>query len=294
MIGAPFNSAGTTGGVANAPAELREAGLLGALRTRRSDVRDLGDIDVGTPRPTRDPASALLSQESLTATTISIRTAVIESVAAGEFPLVLGGDCPVLLGALRGAQDALGDVALVFVDGHEDAWPPDRSTTGEAADCELGLMLAPADLPPELTAQLPTLDPTRVVALGPRDAAELQDADVPSLVSTIALLTDRELRGKAAVPTEIAVGRFRRRGFPWWLHVDLDVLSTAAMPAVDYPQPGGLDWPDLIAITSAAIQPGCVGMTLTIYNPDLDRGGLQAQRIVSYLADALAATPEVA
>ncbi|WP_167768745.1 arginase family protein [Nocardia sp. CS682] len=255
MIGAPFNSAGATGGVANAPAELREAGLLGALRTRRSDVRDLGDVDVGTPRPTRDPASALISLESLTATTNSIRTAVIESVAAGEFPLVLGGDCPVLLGALRGVQDALGDVALVFVDGHEDAWPPDRSTTGEAADCELGLMLAPADLPPELTAQLPTLDPTRVVALGPRDAAELQAADVPSLASTIALLTDRELRGKAAVPTEIAVGRFRRRGFPWWLHVDLDVLSTAAMPAVDYPQPGGLDWSDLAAITHAAIHP---------------------------------------
>ncbi|MFF3224053.1 arginase family protein [Nocardia suismassiliense] len=294
MIGAPFNSAGTTGGVANAPAELREAGLLSALRARRPDVRDRGDVDVGVPRSARDPASALLSQESLTATTNSIRTAVIESVVLGEFPLVLGGDCPVLLGALRGAQDALGDVALVFVDGHEDAWPPHRSTTGEAADCELGLVLAPAHLPAELTTQLPTLDPTRVVALGPRDAAELHDADVPSLVSTIALLTDRELHGKAAVPTEIAVGRFRRRGFPWWLHVDLDVLSTAAMPAVDYPQPGGLDWSDLAAITCAAIQPGCVGMTLTIYNPDLDSDGRQAQRIVSYLADALAETPEMA
>ena len=30
---------------------------------------------------------------------------------------------------------------LLFVDGHEDAWPPSASPTGEAADCELGLAL---------------------------------------------------------------------------------------------------------------------------------------------------------
>ncbi|WP_433655242.1 arginase family protein [Nocardia sp. CA-128927] len=291
----PFNSAGTTGGVANAPAGLRETGLVSALRARRSDVRDLGDVDVGTPRPSRDPLSGLLGLESLTATTASVRAAVVASIEMGEFPLVLGGDCPVLMGALRGTQDALGDVALVFVDGHEDAWPPGRSVSGEAADCELGLALANAEgLPGELADALPVLDPTRVVALGPRDAAELRAADVDSIASTIALLTDRELRGKAAVPTEIAVGRFRRRGYSWWLHVDLDVLSTAAMAAVDYPQPGGLDWADLEAITVAAIQPGCVGMTLAIYNPELDPGGEAARRIVDYLADALADTPETA
>ncbi|GAA5079391.1 arginase family protein [Nocardia iowensis] len=296
VIGAPFNSAGTTGGVAKAPAGLRAAGLLDALRAHRGDVRDIGDVDVGTPSPSRDPESGLLAQESLTATTTSVRSAVAASIEAGEFPLVLGGDCPVLLGALRGAQDVLDDVALVFVDGHEDAWPPKRSTTGEAADCELGLALAGTDarLPPELADQLPALDPTRVVALGPRDAAELQADGVPSLASTIALLTDRDLHEKAAVPTEIAVGRFRRRGSAWWLHVDLDVLSTAAMPAVDYPQPGGLDWSDLTAITDAAIQPGCVGMTLTIYNPDLDSDRRHAHRIVDYLAESLSGTPESA
>lgn len=267
---------------------MREAGLVDVFRRRRADVRDAGDVDVGSPLPSRDPASGLLAQQSLTATTVSVHAAVVASIAAGEFPLVLGGDCPVLLGALRGAQDVRGAVALVFVDGHEDAWPPERSVTGEAADCELGLALAGADgLPAELADRLPVLDPTRVVALGPRDAPELRAAGIASVESTIALLTDRELRGKAAVPTEIAVGRFRRRGYSWWLHVDLDVLSTDALPAVDYPQPGGLDWSDLDAITAAAIQPGCVGMTLTSYSPDLD-SGRSARRIIDYLADVLA------
>ncbi|MFC9438936.1 arginase family protein [Nocardia sp. NPDC057030] len=289
MIGAPFDSAGSAGGVGNAPARLRAAGLVDVLRGRGADVRAAGDVDIGSPVPSRDPVSGLLAQQSLTAATVSVHAAVVASIAAGEFPLVLGGDCPVLLGALRGAQEALGDVALVFVDGHEDAWPPDHSATGRAAECELGLVLRGAHgLPAQLAERLPVLDATRIVALGPRDASVLRAAGVASLGSTIAVLTDQELRGKAAVPTEIAVGRFRRRGYSWWLHVDLDVLSTDALPAVDHPQPGGLDWSDLAAITAAAAQPGCVGMTLTSYDPDLDVDGRHARRIVDYLAGALA------
>lgn len=297
VIGVPFNSAGTTGGVANAPARLREVGLIDALRaTRRadgSDVRDVGDVDVGEPRPVRDPVSGLLTQQSLATTTASLCTAITESIRAGDFPLVLGGDCPVLLGALRGAQDTIGATALIFVDGHEDAWPPDQSTTGEAADCELGLALGrtTAGLPPKLADQLPALEPGHVVALGPRDSAELRAHGVTSIASTIALLTDGDLRGRAAAHTETAIDRFRSEGLSWWLHVDLDVLSTAAMPAVDYPQPGGLDWPDLRAITAAAARPGYVGMTLAVYNPALDSDRRHAHAVVGYLTDALTDLP---
>jgi len=68
-----------------------------------------------------------------------------------------------------------------------------------------------------------------------------------------------------------ATARLLRRADNWWLHVDLDVLSTDALPAVDYPQPGGLRWSELEALTAAALRaPGCLGMTLCIYNPDLD------------------------
>lgn len=36
---------------------------------------------------------------------------------------------------------ALLDAGLIFVDGHEDAWDPHRSGTGEAADSEIALAL---------------------------------------------------------------------------------------------------------------------------------------------------------
>ena len=94
----------------------------------------------------------------------------------------------------------------------------------------------------------------------------------------------RDPAGIAARAAGIAAAAQR-----WWLHVDLDVLSTVALPAVDYPQDGGLDWAQLEAVTAAALAvPGCVGASLCIYNPDLDPDGRHARRIVSY-AGSLAA-----
>ena len=60
------------------------------------------------------------------------------------------------------------------------------------------------------------------------------------------------------------------------------------MSAVDYPQPGGLSWAELSSITDTALAtPGCVGWTVTIYNPELDPDGGAARRIVRYVERAL-------
>lgn len=72
----------------------------------------------------------------------------------------------------------------------------------------------------------------------------------------------------------------------WWLHVDLDVLSTSALAAVDYPQPGGLSWTQLRDLTTALIRlGGCTGISVCIYNPELDDGAA-ADQIARYVADA--------
>lgn len=288
ILGVPFNSPGTAGGVAGGPAALLNAGLAQRLPQPATFV---GDVDVGTPSTARDPASGLLNQDSLITTTSAVRRAIRQTLRAGRFPLLLGGDCPVLLGAIRSVQDERGATGLLFVDGHEDAWPPRLSTTGDAADSELGLALGRHrdGLPAELITHLPDLAADQVVALGPRDHEELAEYAVPSLTSMITLLTDRQLRGQAAGPADTAVHRFRGAGVPWWLHVDLDVLTTEALPAVDYPQPGGLSWADLHAITAAGLVNGCVGLSVTDYNPDLDADRRHARGIVDYLTTALTA-----
>ena len=279
LIGVPTNSSGTLAGVARAPAVLRQRGLAAALASRPG-FTDAGDLALPAPQPRRGP-SGLLAEDALIAMIGQVREAVSAARRSGRFPLLIGGDCPVILGALAALQAEQDRPGLLFVDGHEDAWPPRLSPTGEAADCELGLALRlfDAGLAPRLRAVLPRINAQDVAAIGPRDGDELAAAGVPTLAGQLrALIRPAELAAgggamAAGLPT------------PWWLHTDLDVLATTELAAVDYPQPGGLAWTQLKDITATALAAeGCAGWSVCIYNPDLDPGREGADDIVSYLA----------
>ncbi len=288
ITGAPFNSSGTTDGVARAPAALRRAGLIEALRDAGLDAVDSGDIELGPTNPGRDPTTHMIAPTALAAMIHAVRPRVAAGLRSGAFPLVIGGDCPVLLGCLGAAGDEVG-VGVLFVDGHEDAWPPELSTTGEAADMELGfaLGLTVAGLPTDLLTAIPHVDADAVVVLGPRDQAELAEAGVPSIADVVRVVRPDQL---AAHPEEVASTAVASLGprADWWLHVDLDVLATDSLDAVDYRQPGGIEWDALTRLTRTALAlPGAMGWDVTIFNPDLDLDGTGARRIVRYLADAL-------
>jgi arginase len=169
------------------------------------------------------------------------------------------------------------------------------STSGEAADMELGLALGRhiEGLPMRLGELLPLVRPEDVVALGPRDREEIAAAGVESLASIMEILDDRTLKdGDSGRIAETRATHLHATVGAWWLHVDLDVLSTEALPAVDYLQPGGLGWPTLAEITGRSLATaGVLGWDVTIYNPDLDPTGGHARRIVDYIATGAAALP---
>jgi arginase len=282
LIGVPTNSGGTVDGVARAPAVLRQRGLAAALASRPG-FSDAGDLAFPAPPPGRGP-SGLLAEDALITMIGRVREAVSAARRSGRFPLLVGGDCPVILGALAALQAESDWPGLLFVDGHEDAWPPRLSPTGEAADCELGLALRlfDAGLAPRLRSVLPRIRGRDVVAVGPRDGDEIAAAGVPTLAGQLRALIR---------PAEFAASGWAAAvclPAPWWLHTDLDVLATSELAAVDYPQPGGLTWSQLADITSAALAAdGCAGWSVCIYNPDLDPGRDGADDIISYLTQAI-------
>src|SRR6516164_4411321 len=290
LIGVPANSSGTVDGVARGPAVLRQRGLAAAL-ARRPGFTDAGDLALPVPVPVRGP-SGLLAEDALVAMIGQVAEAVGAARGRGWFPLLLGGDCPVILGALAAVQAERGRAGLLFVDGHEDAWPPRASPTGEAADCELGLALRlfDAGLSPRLRAVLPRIDPADVAAVGPRDIGELAAAGAASLGGQLGVLIR---------PWELTADRYGAAlaGLPppWWLHTDLDVLAIGELPAVDYPQPGCLTWGQLAGLTATALATdGCAGWSVCIYSPDLDSGRDGADAIMRYITQAIAASDQAA
>lgn len=288
LLGVPTNSAGTTDGVARAPAALREAGLLEALR-QGGEVYDYGDVTLPNPSAERDAGTHLIDPRGLATLVSHVRDAVASILAAGRFPLVIGGDCPLLLGCLAAARRH-GPVGLLFVDGHEDAYLPEQSSTGEAADMELAVALGMVDVSwsPELATMVPLVSLADVRILGSRDAGVLEAEGVSSLGDRLPVVDGARLAADPVGETELARSSLTD---DWWFHLDLDVLSTEALPAVDYPQDGGLGWDELAAVAATALDATPVGWDVTIYNPDTDPQRTHARRIVRFLGAAVRALP---
>jgi len=75
----------------------------------------------------------------------------------------------------------------------------------------------------------------------------------------------------------------------FWVHCDVDVLDSALMPAVDTPEPGGLDFGHLSDLLRGLLgDKRAVGLEITIFDPDLDETGELAKRLASCICDAFA------
>jgi arginase len=291
LTGVPYTSAREPGGIADAVGVLRGSGL--AERLGDVGVEDGGDLALGGPSGERG-ASGLLNEAALAELVEAGKARVREVHMRRRRPLLVGGDCPVLLGPLAAIRAVGERPGLVMIDGHEDAWPPGKSDTGEGSDSEIAIALGLVPgVPAPLAEAMPVLTPAAIAQLGPRDLAELEEAGVPSLRDELACFASGEEVVTEAEPGEAlarrAIEAIEADGF--WLHVDLDVLATAEFRAVDYPQAGGLDWPTLDRLSlTAARDPRCRGASVVIYNPALDPDRTDAGKLVDYLARLTAGT----
>ena len=191
---------------------------------------------------------------------------------------------------MLGALDALGDElarGLVMVDGHEDAWPPLSSETGEASDSEIAIALGRVEMLPQPLVKLtPLVAPTALAFFGPRDRAQITEAGFESLRDEVAFFADdQDVISADRSPEQLMEAALERIAAEvFWLHVDLDVLSTASFGAVDYPQPGGFDWEIVDRLTTTALADWrCRGVSAVIYNPDLDPNGGDSEQLIDYV-----------
>ncbi|GAB2918079.1 hypothetical protein GCM10027075_17610 [Streptomyces heilongjiangensis] len=78
----------------------------------------------------------------------------------------------------------------------------------------------------------------------------------------------------------------------FWVHLDADVLDPSVMPAVDSPDPDGLLPDELTALLGPLVtSPHCVGLNVTIYDPDLDPDGTAGALLTDIVVSAFAGRP---
>lgn len=200
----------------------------------------------------------------------------------GDTPLVIGGDCSVLLG-IGLALARHGGSGLVHIDGHTDFRHPGNSdacasVAGEDLAAAVGLHWPPIA---DIDGCGPYFSPARTVHIGHRDDDE-ELAEVRREIGQVLSSRDVMTQGSAAVAA--SVQSVAGRGF--WLQIDVDVLDPSVMPAVDSPYPGGLSADQLTAVL-AELAPGAVGASVTVFDPDLDPDGRYARVVAEIVGGGL-------
>jgi arginase len=272
-------------GVEDLPAVLLDLGLAGRL-----DARVTAPVEPPDYNPARDPVTKMLNPGAIRRYSTMLADAVGGLLGAGEFPIVLGGDCSILLGNLL-ALRRRARYGLLFVDGHADFYQPDANVNGEAASSELALATGRGPhVLSELEGYSPLVRDEDVVAFAHRDAEEAAtygSQALPEALRSIDLEAVRRLGAGDAARQAIAhLARHDLSGF--WIHLDADALDDAIMPAVDYRMPAGLSWQELeTVLREARISERAAGLDVTIYNPRLDPDGTAGRGLVRTIANAL-------
>jgi arginase len=275
-------------------------GLASALRghdlVRRLAARDAGALSVPAYGDVADEATGFRNGPAIGAFTQTLANGVGELLDAGDFPVVLGGDCSIVLGAAL-ALRRRGAAALAAVDGHDDySLPRDVDAyRGRFAAAGLDLWLVTGHGSPALSD---------IDGLGPYVAE--------SHVVQIGMM--REEGDDRYYATEVfddggierhRADDIRRAGGPatgraartyleatdakaFWVHLDVDVLHQRYMPAVDSPNPFGITPDELSAILAELLaSPECAGLDVAIYDPELDPDGTAANLLTNLLIDVL-------
>ena len=265
--------------------------LLAAGLAERLGARHAGRVEPLPYKPRRDPETLMLNPGGIAAYSVALADALALVLDTGAFPVVLGGDCSIVLGCLL-ALKRRGRSGLLFLDGHADFYQPEAEPNGEAASMDLAL--ATGRGPVEVTnmeGRGPLVLDDDVVVFGRRDAADAEAHGSRRIEETPITLVDLAAARATGIARAAACAVERVSAGPggFWIHLDADVLDDAIMPAVDYRMPGGLSWDELATTLRAALGSGrALGIDVTIFNPTLDGDGSIARGLVDALARGLA------
>jgi agmatinase len=180
---------------------------------------ELYDIETGTEPYRRGiltdaPVAENSSPEAMAR---AVEKRVAGHLQAGRFPVVLGGEHSVSIGAMRAAAARYGSITFLQLDAHADL-RPEYEGSGHNHAC---VMARARELGPIVQVGIRSIDVSEKAGLDPRRVFYAE-----------------RLQGRRGWARQV-VHQLSRRVY---LTVDLDVLDPSFLPSTGTPEPGGLGW----------------------------------------------------
>jgi len=282
ILGTPFNGLGIFPDIENPAEGLRQANLISLLEGSGHIVTDLGDLSGFQCRDIRDDETGINDFDSWLNLSQELSKIVGAMLDRQAFPLLLGGDCRMLIGIFAAFSQRETEAGLVFLDGHADFHSPETSPSGDPADMELAILTGRG---PEritrITDKYPLLKDEEVVVYGIRAWDHIGTSNIE--------VYDRQRMIKNGIEHTVKEGLkdFYQKELPVWLHFDVDVLDPELMPVM-FPEPQGLTFEEaqeFLGFVWASCQ--VIGMSIACYHPKLDIDGSAGARLATFVSEVL-------
>jgi arginase len=295
IIGVPSSAGAHHAGQERAPQALRQAGLVQRLRAAGLDVEDGGDLP-GTTFTVDHEHPGARNLAAVVRVAGQVADAVAAARAAGQRPLVVGGDCTITLGVVAGFRRREPEVGLIYADGDADVGLPDSGDPGQSGIFDsMGVTHLLGGGAPELAGlagRPPLLAPSRLAIVG-ADPRETDDRGRAVLAAAgVSFQEAPELIADPVAAARRALAAIEGSSAPIVVHFDVDLIDSGDLPLGNFPHYGSrVRLRDAVnCLRELCRHPALRGVVLTEVNPTHDGDGSLLARYLDAVTEVLAAT----
>jgi len=290
LIGAPIDAGQKRAGCLMGPSAYRVAGLGASIVETGHRVADWGDLAPAPLTPATCPNPAVHSLAECVGWTRVLAARTAEALAAGGFPILMGGDHSLALGSVAGAaahaQSVGRPLFVLWLDAHSDIHTPLTTQSGNLHGTPVAYIAGRRgfDAFPPFPAPVPE---DQICLFGIRS---VDPAEHAALLETDLIVCDMRVLDERGIVAPLREFLDRVRAANGMLHVSLDVdfLDPAIAPAVGTTVPGGATFREAHLVMERLHESGLVtSLDLVELNPFLDERGRTAKLMVELVGSLM-------
>jgi arginase len=295
VLGVPLGYGASMAGVDIGPAALRVARLNQRIARLGYSVHDLGDLRLERPQTLPQEDERLKYVREISSACEQLAAEVEKILAAGELPLVLGGDHSIAIGSFAGVASYFRKqqktVGLIWFDAHADMNTPDSTPSGNIHGMPLAALFGYGT--PELTnvaGFAPKIDPRFCAHVGARDIDPGERELIAKLGVRFFTMREIDERGMSACMDDaIAIASGGAGGYA--VTFDVDALDPGDAPGSGTLVRGGLTYREAhLAMEKIAETGGMRSLEIVEINTALDVNNKTAELGVELILSALGKT----
>ncbi|HEX4022197.1 MAG TPA: arginase [Acidobacteriaceae bacterium] len=292
VIGVPLDLGQSRRGVDMGPSAVRVAGLEARLEALGHHVQDAGNISVDIAETQNVGEQNAKYLTAITETCKHAAEQVQEALAAGQTPVILGGDHSVAAGTVSGVAEFYRHkkqkIGLLWMDAHSDINTPQTSPSGNVHGMPLAALMG---LGPEPLQNIfgwsPKVAPENTVLVGVRDIDATERENIRRAgITEVYTMRDIDERGMRTVMEE-ALRAAGRGTAGYHVSLDMDWIDPEDAPGVGTPVRGGATYREAhLAMEIIADHGRMLSFEIVEVNPVIDEHNRTADLAVELISSA--------